>query len=170
MSNQSVDGFQGSQPFINNNEYKNLSMDELKLILEYQKEKLKKSYKDLSKKQKLIKDIKKLKKLNEKVEKGMDIRKPRKKSKPKKIKTFDEYFEECNVKNKEIPSDTPSYLREALERAVREHEQGIEKEKSAFENFVVKYIIEGDPNLTPVEYFNKIYATLNFFFYISSKY
>ena len=51
MSNQSVDGFQGSQPFINNNEYKNLSMDELKLILEYQKETLKKSYKDLSKNQ-----------------------------------------------------------------------------------------------------------------------
>ena len=60
MSNQSVDGFQGSQPFINNNEYKNLSMDELKLILEYEKEKLKKNYKDLSKKQKLIKDNKKI--------------------------------------------------------------------------------------------------------------
>ena len=36
-----------------------------------------------------------------------------------------------------------------------EHEQGTEKEKSAFENFAIKYIIEGDPNLTPVEYFNK---------------
>ena len=47
-----------------------------------------------------------------------------------------------------------------------EHEQGIEKEKSAFENFAIKYIIEGDPDLTPVEYFNKIYATLiNFFTY-----
>ena len=84
MSNQSVDGFQGSQPFINDNEYKNLSMDELKLILEYEKEKLKKNYKDLCKKQKLIKDIKKLQKLNEKVEKGIDIRKTRTKSKPKK--------------------------------------------------------------------------------------
>ena len=45
-----------------------------------------------------------------------------------------------------------------------EHEQGTEKEKSAFENFAIKYIIEGDPNLTPVEYFNKIYATLKDFF------
>ena len=75
------------------------------------------------------------------------------------------YFEKC-IKNKEIPSDTPSYLREALERAVREYLQGIEKEKSAFENFAVKYIIEGDPNLTPVEYFNKIYATLKDFLHI----
>ena len=30
MSNQSIDGFQGSQPFINDKEYKNLSLDELK--------------------------------------------------------------------------------------------------------------------------------------------
>ena len=70
MSNQSIDGFQGSQPFINDKEYQNLSLDELKLILEYEKEKLKKNYKDLSKKQNLIRDIKKLKRLNEKVEKG----------------------------------------------------------------------------------------------------
>ena len=70
MSNQSIDGFQGSQPFITDKEYQNLSLDELKLILEYEKEKLKKNYKDLSKKQNLIRDIKKLKRLNEKVEKG----------------------------------------------------------------------------------------------------
>ena len=68
------------------------------------------------------------------------------------------------MENKEIPSDTPSYFREALERAVWEHKQGIEKEKSAFENFAIKYIIEVDPGLTPVEYFNKIYATLKDFF------
>ena len=41
---------------------------------------LKKIYNEFSKKQKLIKDIKKLQKLNEKVEKGIDIRKPRKKN------------------------------------------------------------------------------------------
>ena len=46
MSDQSVDGFQGSQPFINDKESKNLSMDELKLILEYEKEKLKKIIKN----------------------------------------------------------------------------------------------------------------------------
>ena len=84
MSNQSVEGFQGSQPFINDKEYKNLSMDELKLILEYKKEKLKKSYKELGEKEKLIKDIKKIQKLNEKVEKGIDVRKPRKKIQTKK--------------------------------------------------------------------------------------
>ena len=163
MSNQLNDGFQGSQPFITDKEYQNLSLDELKLILEYEKQKIKKNYGEFSKKQKLIKDIKKIKRLNEKVEKGIDIIKPRKKSKPKKIKIFGEYFQEC-IQNKEIPSDTPSYLREALERAIREHEQGIEKEKSAFENFAIKYIIEGDPNLTPIEYFNKIYVTLKDFF------
>ena len=137
-------------------------MGELKYILQQEKQRLKDNYKELGERQKLIKDIKKIKKLNEKVKKGIDIKKPRKKSKPKKIKTFDEYFQEC-IQNKEIPSDTP-YLRDALERAIREHEQGIEKEKSAFENFAVKYIIEGDPDLTPVEYFNKIYATLKDFF------
>ena len=40
MSNQSIDGFRGSQPFITDNEYKNLSMDELKYILQEEKQKL----------------------------------------------------------------------------------------------------------------------------------
>ena len=80
MSNQLNDGFQGSQPFITDKEYQNLSLDELKLILEYEKQKIKKNYGEFSKKQKLIKDIKKIKRLNEKVEKGIDIRKPRKKN------------------------------------------------------------------------------------------
>ena len=89
MSNQSTDGFQGSQPFITDNDkYNNLTEQELKLILEYEKQKLKKIYNKFSKKQKVIKDLKKFQKLNEKVEKGIDIRKPRKKSKPKKIKNI----------------------------------------------------------------------------------
>ena len=89
MSNQSTDGFQGSQPFITDNDkYNNLTEQELKLILEYEKQKLKKIYNKFSKKQKVIEDLKKLQKLNEKVEKGIDIRKPRKKSKPKKIKNI----------------------------------------------------------------------------------
>ena len=83
--------------------------------------------------------------------------------KPEKIKSFDEYFEEC-IKNKEIPKGTPPYLREALERAIKEYEQGIEKEKSAFENFAVKYIIRGDPGISPVEFFNRVYKTLEDFF------
>ena len=89
MSNQSTDGFQGSQPFITDNDkYNNLTEQELKLILEYEKQKLKKIYNKFSRKQKVIKDLKKLQKLNEKVEKGIDIRKPRKKSKPQKIKNI----------------------------------------------------------------------------------
>ena len=58
MSNQSIDGFQGSQPFIKDNDYNNLTEEELKLILLSEKQKLKKNYKELSKKQKLIRDIK----------------------------------------------------------------------------------------------------------------
>ena len=81
----------------------------------------------------------------------------------KKIKSFDEYFQEC-IENKEFPEDTPPYFREALERAIKEYHQGLVKEKSAFEDFAVKYIFEGDPSLSPIEYFNKVYKTLEDFF------
>ena len=40
MSNQSVDDFQGCQPFITDKEYQNLSLDELKYILQEEKQKL----------------------------------------------------------------------------------------------------------------------------------
>ena len=50
-------------------------------------------------------------------------------------------------------------------KLLREYHKGLVKEKSAFENFANKYIIEGDPGLTPIEYFNnKVYATLKDFF------
>ena len=163
MSNQSVDGFQGSQPFISDKEYKSLSLDQLKYILNQKKQGLKDNYKELSEKEKIIRDIRKVDKLNEKVKKGIDIKKRKKKLKTKKIKSFDEYFEEC-IKNRQIPKDTPSYFREALERAILEYDQGLEKEKSAFEDFAVKYIIEGIPGLTPLEYFRQIYKTLKDFF------
>ena len=172
MSNQSIDGFQGSQPFITGKQYQNLSLAELKHILEEEKESLKKNYKELGERKKIIRYIKKMKKLNEKVNQGVDILKERKKPKIKKlnekpkiqkIKSFDEYFQEC-IENKEFPADTPPYFREALERAIKEYHQGLVKEKSAFENFANKYIIEGDPDLTPIEYFNKICATLKDFF------
>ena len=81
----------------------------------------------------------------------------------KKIKSFDEYFQEC-IENKEFPKDTPPYFRKALERAIKEYNQGLVKEKSAFENFAKRYIIEGYPGLTPVEYFNRVYKTLEDFF------
>ena len=173
MSNQSVNGFQGSQPFITDNEYKSLSLDQLRYILNQKKQGLKDSYKKLSEKEKIIRDIRKLDKLNEKVKQGIDIKKKLKKkapakmvgpSKKKKIKTFDEYFEEC-IKNKKIPKDTPSYLREALERAMREYDQGLEKEKSALEGFANKYIIQGIPGLTPMGFFfQEIDETLRDFF------
>ena len=173
MSNQSVDGFQGSQPFITDNEYKSLSLDQLRYILNQKKKTIKESYKELSEKEKIIRDIRKLDKLNEKVKQGIDIKKKLKKNKPhvkttapskkKKVKTFDEYFEEC-IKNKKIPKDTPPYLREALERALHEYDQGLEKEKSALEGFANKYIIQGIPGLTPEQFYERINKTLRDFF------
>ena len=173
MSNQSTDGFQGSQPFINDKEYSSLSLDQLKYILNQKKQGLTDNYKELIEKEKIIRDIRKVDKLNEKVKQGINIKKERKrKSKTKKIKkgneikkikTFDGYFQEC-IENKEFPADTPPYFREALERAIKEYEQGIEKEKSVFENFAVKYIIRGDPGISPVEFFNRVYKTLEDFF------
>ena len=61
--------------------------------------------------------------------------KPKPKPKPKqKIKTFDDYFQKC-IKNKSIPKDTPDYLKKALERAMKEYDNGIKHEKSALKNF-----------------------------------
>ena len=167
MSNQSVNGFQGSQPFITDNDYKSLSLEQLRYILNQKKQGIKDSYKELSEKEKIIRDIRKLDKLNEKIKQGIDIKKKLKKNKltakKKKIKKFDEYFEEC-IKNKKIPKDTPPYLREALERAMREYDQGIEKEKSALEDFANKYTIQGIPGLNPMEFFEEINETLRDFF------
>ena len=42
MSNQSVNGFQGSQPFITDKEFQNLSLDEIRNIIEQEKKHLKK--------------------------------------------------------------------------------------------------------------------------------
>ena len=165
MSNQSVNGFQGSQPFITDNQYKSLSLEQLRYILNQKKKTIKKSYKELSEKEKLIRDIRRLDKLNEKVKKGIDIKKKYKKKKAplKKIKTFEEYYEEC-IKNKKIPKDTPDYFRVALEQAMREHEyknkEKLVKEKSSLEDFANKYIIEGISGLSPEQYFERINKTL----------
>ena len=173
MSNQSVNGFQGSQPFITDKQFQNLSLDEIRHIIAQEKEELKKDYKELGERKRLIKKYKKLIAARQEVKQGINIKKKLKKPKPpavlagpskkKKIKTFDEYFEEC-IKNRKIPKDTPSYLREALERAMYEYDQGLEKEKSAFEDFAVKYIIQGIPGLTPLQFFERIYKTLKDFF------
>ena len=84
MSNQSIGGFQGSQPFISDKQYQNLSLDELKYILQEEKQKLKDNYKELDERKKLIRDIKKVQKLNEKVKQSIDIVKERKNGNPKR--------------------------------------------------------------------------------------
>ena len=174
MSNQ-TNGLWGSTPFVTDKEFQNLSLDEIRHLIEEEKEGLKKDYKEivLSKKR-LIKQYKKLVEARQKVKQGIDIKKEIKKPKPptvlagpskkKKIKSFDEYFEEC-IKNRDIPKDTPTYLRKALERAIFEHyELGLEKEKSSLEEFAVKYIIRGIFGLTPMQFFERIYKNLKDFF------
>ena len=127
----------------------NLSISELKKIKKNIKKEIKADYK-----KKLIDDINKLKKVRAKI-----------KSKPKpkpKSNLYRDYFQEC-IKNKTLPSDAPSYLREAYERALREYEQGIEKEKSSLEGFANKYIVKGQTDITPFEFFKSKAAYLKEF-------
>ena len=169
MSIKSTNGFKDSKQF------QNLSLDEIRNLINEEKEELKKDYKELRERRKLIKQYKKLTQAREKVRQGIDIKKEMKKPKPKppskkvcisekkKLKSFDDYFEEC-MRNRKIPKDTPPYFREALERAILEYDQGLEKEKSAFEDFAVKYTIQGIPGLTPIQFFERINKTLKDFF------
>ena len=105
MSNQSENGFQGSQPFVIDKKFQNLSLAEIRHIIAQEKEELKRDYKELGQRKRLIKQYKKLVEARQQVKQGIDIKKKYKKKKPsvkittpsrkKKIKTFDEYFEEC---------------------------------------------------------------------------
>ena len=52
MSNQLENGFQGSKPFITDKQFQNLSLDEIKHIIEQEKEELKKDYKELASRRK----------------------------------------------------------------------------------------------------------------------
>ncbi|CAH3144720.1 unnamed protein product, partial [Porites evermanni] len=148
-------------------EYKSLSLGQLKYILSQKKKDLSSSYKkQLSEKEKIIRDIRRVDKLNKKVQKGIDIKKEfrekRKKKENKKIKSFEEYFEEC-IKNRQIPADTPTYMRKALERAMIEYDQGLIREKSALEYFANKYVIKGEPGFTVDEFFRDKMETLKNF-------
>ena len=127
----------------------NLSISELKKIKKNIKKEIKADYK-----KKLIDDINKLQKVRDKIK-----FKPKSKPKPK---SFEEYFQDC-IKNKTIPSDTPSYLRKALERALKEYDQGIEKEKSSLEGFANKYVVKGKTDITPFEFFKSKAAYLKEF-------
>ena len=163
MSNQE-NGFQGSTPFITDKQFQNLSLDEIKHLIEQEKEELKKDCKELASRRKLINQYKKLVAARQQVKKGIDIKKKLKKHKKvnktiRKIKTFEEYFEEC-IKNKKIPKDTPTYLKEALKRAMLEYNQGLVKEKSALSGFANKYVIEGIIGLKPIQFFKEIEQTL----------
>ena len=75
MSNQSTNGFQGSQPFITDKQFQNLSLAEIRHIIEQEKEELKKDCKELGERKRLIKKYQKLQKAREKVRKGIDIKK-----------------------------------------------------------------------------------------------
>ena len=158
MANKSNNSFKN---FITDKQFQNISLDEIRHIIAQEKEELKKDYKELEERKRLIKKYKKLMEVRQQVKQGIDIKKKPKPS-SKKIKTFDEYFEEC-IKNKKIPKDTPPYLREALERAMYEYDQGIEKEKSALNEFAKKYIIKGEPGITPFQFFrNKTHILKDF--------
>ena len=140
-----------------------LSISELKNIRKLQKQKLDKEFNeykkqkinnDNKKKQKLIADIKKIKNVREKIKSKIKDE--------KKVKSFDDYFEEC-IKNKKIPPDTPDCPRKALERAIREYNQGITKEKPALSEFANKFIIKGETDITPFAYFKFIKEPLKEF-------
>ena len=146
----------------------NLSISELKKIKKDNQQKLKKEYEELKKKQKLIEEITKIQKTREKINKNqkpkpkpvdpvLEYKRLVKKFSSNKVEkinmTFDEYFQKC-IQGKKIPADAPPYMRKALQRAIREFGQGIEKEKSSLENFATKYAISGSlDNIEPFEYF-----------------
>ena len=81
MSNQSVNGFQGSQPFITDKQFQNLSLDEIRHIIAQEKEELNKDYKELGERKRLIKKYKKLMEVRKQVKQGIDIKKKLKKHK-----------------------------------------------------------------------------------------
>ena len=168
MSKQTVKRYQN----FSDKQLQNMSLDEIKKIVSQEKEDLKKDYKELEKKKKLIEKYRKLQYFREKVKKGKVVSKPTSKNKPKvvskptsknkpkvvskthsnRLKTFEDYFEEC-IKNRKIPKDTPSYLRKALQRVINEYNQGVEIEKSSLNGFAKKYIIKGEPDVLPLDFF-----------------
>ena len=140
----------------------NLSIEELKKLVkeknevveklkqENKKEKLIQVYKRLQKKEEKLRQLKPKSKLKLKL-KLKSKTKPKRKRK-QKSKTFIDYFQEC-IKNKSIPKDTPPYFKKALERAMKEYDKEIKLEKSAVKNFAEKYVIDGKPGLTPLQFF-----------------
>ena len=154
MSNQT-----GSQGFNTPlNQFQNMSLDQIRKIIAKEEKALKKEYSELRERRKLVKRFKRLQKAREKVRQGINIKK-----KKKQKKTFQEYFDDC-IKDNKIPEDTPAYLRKALKKASMEYDKDIVKFKTALDEFANQYKIEGDPNLTPAEFFEKNKDLLSYFF------
>ena len=118
-------------------------------------------YKQQEEKQKLIDEITGIEKQRKKISKAKSI--PKTKQKPKKNKNIWWLFS-WMYKNKKIPKDTPAYLKKALERAMREYEVGIKREKSALDNFAEKYIIDEKLEIIPIDYFEEKAPQLKEFF------
>ena len=160
MSNQT--GSQGSIPFVQDKQFQNMSLDQIRNIIKEEEKALKRDYSEIEERKRLIKRFQRLQKAREKVRQGIDIKKRYKKKKKQK-KTFQEYFNEC-IKDKKIPEDTPAYLRKAIDKASMVYDKDIVKIKSALDEFASQYKIEGDPNLTPAEYLAKNKKLLSYFF------
>ena len=140
----------------------NLSQEELNKLLKEEYEKKKKR-----KKERTIQLIKTIQKQNEKLAQVKPKSKPKPKTIPKrkskqKEKSYNEYFQEC-IKNKTIPKDAPDYLKKALKRAMKQYEKGIKLEKLALTNFAEKYVIDGKPGLTPLQFFAEKFARIKDF-------
>ena len=153
----------------------NLSIEELKKLVkvkneevkkleqEKEKEKLILAYKKLQKQEKLTQEKKEIKQKSKPKSKSKSKSKPKPKPKSKqKEKSYEEYFQEC-IKNTTIPKDAPLYLKKALKRAMKEYEKGIKLERSALTHFAEKYVIDGKPGLTPLQYFAEIVTQLKEF-------
>ena len=120
-----------------------IPLDKLEKIILKEKEDIRKYFKELQRRRKLIEKYKKIQKVIRKIKQGKVIqKKPTLTPKKQYQKTFEDYFEEYK-KNKIIPPDTPYFLLHPLKHAIKEHEQGIEMEKSALNGFVKKYTISG---------------------------
>ena len=89
MSNQLDNGFEGSQPFITDKEFQNLSLDEIRNIIEQEKKALKKDYNELKSRRRLIRQYKKIQEARNQVKKRgrykKEIQKESQSKKGKKI-------------------------------------------------------------------------------------
>ena len=137
-----------------------MSLDQMRKLVKKEEKALKKEYSELAERKKLIKRFQKIQKARQKVRQGINIKK---KPKKKKKKTFQEYFDEC-IKNRNIPEDTPPYLKKALQKALKQYKEKIVETKTAIDEFAKQYVIEGDPNLTPDQFFEKNKNLIELFF------